>query len=192
MILAHLGRGLGAHLLGEQPAHRLLQHDLLPPGRALRAALLQHRLARRPAEIVMGGDHLIDEAHGLRRGRTQHAARQHRGHGVHRAGKLDRPHRAVEAREDAELHFGEAEARPLLAVGDAIVAGKRKLEPAAEAEAVNGGDHRDRQLLDAVEQLERLLHHLLDLRPRWRSARIRGCRRRPGSRSAWRSSARGP
>ena len=29
---------------------------------------------------------------------------------------------------------------------------------------MDGGDHRDRQLLDAVEQLERLLHHLLDLR----------------------------
>ena len=35
MILAHLLRGLGAHLFGKQPAHRLLQHHLLPPGRAL-------------------------------------------------------------------------------------------------------------------------------------------------------------
>ena len=58
--------------------------------------------------------------------------------------------------EDAELHFGEAEPRALLAVGDAIVAGERKLEPAAEAEAVDCGDDRDRQPLDAVEQLERL------------------------------------
>ena len=156
MVLAHLLRRLGAHLLGEQPAHRLLQHHLLPPGRALGAALLQHGLARRPAEIVMGGHHLVDQPHGLRRGRAQHAARQHGGHGVHRAGELDRPHRAVEAGEDAELHLGEAEPRALLAVGDAIMAGKRKLEPAAEAIAMDGGDHRDRQLLDAVEQPQRL------------------------------------
>ena len=43
------------------------------------------------------------------------------------------------------------------------MAGKRKLEPAAEAKTMNGGDDRDRQLLDAVEQPKRLLHHLLDL-----------------------------
>jgi hypothetical protein len=28
---------------------------------------------------------------------------------------------------------------------------------------MDGGDHRDRQLLDAVEEAKRLLHHLLDL-----------------------------
>ena len=65
MVLAHLFRGLGAHLLGEQSAHWLLQHDLLPPGRALGAALLQHGLPRCPAEIVMGGHDLIDQAQRL-------------------------------------------------------------------------------------------------------------------------------
>ena len=54
--------------------------------------------------------------------------------------------------KDAELHLGEAEPGALLAVGDAPVAGERQLEAAAEAEAVDRGDHRDRQPLDAVEQ----------------------------------------
>ena len=163
MLLAHLLGGLGAHLLGEQGAHRLLQHQLLPPRRAFRAALLQHGLARGPAESVAGRHQLIDEADGLGRARAQHAPGEHRGHGVHRAGGLDRPHRAVQSGEDAELDLGKAEPRPLLAVGDAPIAGQRQLEPAAEAIAVNGGDHGHRQPVDAVDQLERLLHHLGDL-----------------------------
>ena len=140
----------------------------------------------------MGGNQLIDEAHGLRRGRAQHAARQHRGHGVDGTGELDRAHRAVEAWEDAELHLGEAEARALLAVGDAIVAGKRKFEPAAEAETMDGGDDGDRQLLDAVEQPKRLLHHLLDLSLGGEAREFADIGADAGSRTAWRSSARGP
>ena len=48
VILAHFRRRLGTHLLGQHPAHGLLQHRLLPPRRAPGAALLQHGLARRP------------------------------------------------------------------------------------------------------------------------------------------------
>jgi hypothetical protein len=95
MLLAHLLRGLGAHLLGEHGAHRLLEHQPLPPRRALGVALLQHGLARGPAEIVAGRHQLIDEADRLGRRGTQHAAGQHGGHGVHGAGGLDRAHRAV-------------------------------------------------------------------------------------------------
>ena len=51
---------------------------------------------------------------------------------------------------------GKPSARVVLAVGDAVVARQRQFEPAAEAKAMDGGDHGDRQLLDAVEQLERL------------------------------------
>ena len=76
---------------------------------------------------------------------------QHHLHGGERARLPDRARRAVEAREDAELHLGEAEARAVVARGDAPVAGERQLEPAAEAEAVDAADHRDRQPLDAVE-----------------------------------------
>ena len=65
--------------------------------------------------------------------------------------------------EDAELHLGEAEPRPLLAIGDAPVAGERQFEAAAEAIAVDRRDHGDGKPLDAVEQLERLPDHLLDL-----------------------------
>ena len=89
MVLAHLGRGLGAHLLGKVAAHRLLQHQLLPPRRALGAALLQHGFPRGPAEIVLGRHDLIDQPHGAGSGRAQHAAGEHGGHGVHGAGELE-------------------------------------------------------------------------------------------------------
>ena len=59
-------------------------------------------------------------------------------HGGERAGLPDRARGAVEAREDAELDLGEAEAGGVVARGDALVAGERQLEPAAEAEAVDG------------------------------------------------------
>ena len=163
MLLAHLGGGLLPHLLRQHPADGLLQHQLLPPRRAFRYALLQHRLPRGPAKIVVGRDELIDETDGLGGRGAQHAAGQHGGHGVRGASELDRAHRAVQSREDAELDLGEAEPRPLLAIGDAPVAGESKLEPAAEAIAVDGGDDGDGEPIDAVEQLERLPHHVLDL-----------------------------
>ena len=127
MLLAHFGRRLGAHLLGEEPAHRLFQHQLFPPGRALGLALLQHRFARGPAEIMPRRHQLIDEPHGARGGGAQHLARQHGGHGIDWPCGLDRAHGAVQSRKDAELHFGKAEPGRLLAVGDAPMAGERKL-----------------------------------------------------------------
>ncbi len=162
VFFADFCRGLSAHLLRKQAPDGLLQHQLLPPGRALRAPLLQHGFPRRPAKIVMRRHQLIDEAHAAGGARTQHASRQHRTHGIERAGDSQRADGAVEAGEDAELHFGEAEACVVFAVRNTPMAGERQLEPAAKAIAVDGGDDRDRQILDAVEQFERGLHHLLD------------------------------
>ena len=82
----------------------------------------------------------------------QHLAGQHGLHGGRAPACANRARRAVEAGEDAELHFGEAEPGALIARRDAVVAGERQLEPAAEAEAVDGADDRHRQPLDAVEQ----------------------------------------
>ena len=61
-----------------------------------------------------------------------------------RAGPTSRgePLRAARAREDAELDLGEAEARAV--AGDAQVARQRELEPAAEREPFDRGDHRPR------------------------------------------------
>ena len=47
--LAHLLRGLGAHLLGDQTARRPLAHHAVGHRLRLRAALLEHGLARGPA-----------------------------------------------------------------------------------------------------------------------------------------------
>ena len=112
---------------------------------------------------MVGRDELIDEADRLGGRGAQYAAGQHGGHGIHRACELNRAHGAVQSGEDAELDLGEAEARPLLAIGDTPVAGESKLEPAAEAIAVDGGDDGDGEPVDAVEQLKRLPHHVLDL-----------------------------
>ena len=48
--------------------------------------------------------------------------------------------RAAGAGQDAELHLGQAELR--LRRGDAVVAGERELEAAAEREAADRGDQR--------------------------------------------------
>ena len=76
---------------------------------------------------------------------------KHVRHGEQRP-RLPQPARgAVEAGDDAELHLGQAEPRAVLAVRDAIVAGERELQAAAEAKAVDRGHGRNGQLLDAVE-----------------------------------------
>ena len=97
------------------------------------------------------GDQLVDEPHAARGRGADHRARQHRCMADERAGLPDRARRAVEAREDAELHLGEAEPGGVIARGDAVMAGERQLEPAAQAEAVDAAHHRHRHALDAVE-----------------------------------------
>ena len=59
--------------------------------------------------------------------------------------------RAAGARQQAELHFGQAD----LGRGhrDAVVAAQRHLEPAAERRAVDRGDHRLGRVLDRSSQL---------------------------------------
>src|SRR5438105_4007885 len=58
--------------------------------------------------------------------------------------------RATGAGDDAERHLGKAEART--GRGDAIVAGERDLESSSHHGAVHGGHHRERQVLDRVEE----------------------------------------
>ena len=61
------------------------------------------------------------------------------------ADQARQPLRAAGARNDAERHFGQAEARGRH--GNAIVAGERDLEPSAQHRAVHRGDHRNARAL---------------------------------------------
>ena len=67
------------------------------------------------------------------------------------------------AGKDAELDLGEAKARPLLAVGNSVVAGERQFQPAAQAVAMYRRHNGNRELLDPVEQRQRLGDGILDL-----------------------------
>ncbi len=163
MILAHLGRRLGAHPLGEIRPRQIVRQQPLPPRPALRPPLLQHGRAGGPAQFVVRGDELIDDAHAPRGGAAQQASGEHGLHGGHRTGQPQHAHRAVQAGDDAELHLGQAEPRALLAVGDAIMAGHGELQSAAEAIAVDGRDRRYGQALDAVEHLRHLPANRLDI-----------------------------
>ncbi len=152
MILAHLLARLLPHLAGEIAADRRIGHGALHEAGRPGLAALQHGLARRPSQVMPRGHQLIDKAHAARDRRAQHRARQHRLHGGDGTGELDGPRRAVEAREDAELDLGKADAGGVVARRDPVLAGHGELEPAAEAIAVDRGNRRDRQRLDAIEQ----------------------------------------
>ncbi len=64
----------------------------------------------------------------------------------------DGPRGAVEARENPEFDFGEADLGRGIAGGDAVVAGEDQFEAAANADAVHGSDDGHGQLLDTIEQ----------------------------------------
>ncbi len=78
--------------------------------------------------------------------------------GLAHAGDARQPLRPARARQQAELHFRRAELRGRNR--DAIVAGKRNLEPAAERRAVDRGDHRLGASLDDVDHLRQ--HRLFE------------------------------
>ena len=65
--------------------------------------------------------------------------------------------RAAPARQDADQHFWQANLGASL--GNPIVAGERVLEPSAECEAVDGGDH------GLVAPVENVVAPLADRRP---------------------------
>ena len=70
-----------------------------------------------------------------------------------RAGEPRQPLHAAPAGHDAQHHFGQPEPRAGLVDDDAIAAGERQLEAAAQAEAAN---ERDRRILHRREALERV------------------------------------
>ena len=136
----------------EQPVERALlvrlqiAADGIPDGGA-DMALLRHR---------------IDQAERLGAAGALGLAGQHHGHRLDRADQARQPHRSAEARMQAEQHLGEAEAR--VVDGDALVAGQRQLESAAEAIAVDHRDGRQRQAVEPVQDGVAARQQRLDLR----------------------------
>jgi hypothetical protein len=153
-------RGFRPHRLDDLRADRAPGHDPLDQRRRRRLALLQHRLARLPVQRIAVSDQLVDEAHALCRARLDHPAGQHCLHGIDRTRLPDRAAGTAEAREDAEIDFGEAEPRFFVVHRHPIVAGERQLEPAAEAEAADRRDDGRLHVFDAIHHRMRPLQRL--------------------------------
>jgi hypothetical protein len=96
-----------------------------------------HHLVHQPdLERLLGAHVLAGEDH-VERGLETHA--------------LGQALRAARAGDESDLHLGEREDGLGRVGGDAIGAGQRELESAAQAGTVDGDDDRDAPLLDAVE-----------------------------------------
>ena len=76
----------------------------------------------------------------------------------------------------AKQHLGKAEARVI--DGDAVIAGERHFEPAAEAIAVDHRDGRQRQAVEPVEHGMAAREQRFDLRDIGRRRETARCRRR--------------
>ncbi len=105
----------------------------------------------------------VDQPHAAGLAGAQELAGKHDLHRIDRPGLPDRAAGTAEARKDAEIDLGEADARLVVVDGDPVLAGERQLQPAAKAEAMDAGNDRHLQRLDPVEQrmrpIERRLEH---------------------------------
>jgi hypothetical protein len=106
------------------------------------------------------GHHRIDQAERLGASSAHVAPGQHHGHRFERVDEPRQAHRAAEAGMQAEHDLGQAE--PRLLDRDAIVAGERDLEPAAEAIAVDDGDGGRAEVIEPVDHRVRLRQARLD------------------------------
>ena len=105
----------------------------------------------------------VDESELERFVSAQRFAGQHQVERGRHADELRRAHRAAEPGMDAELDLRQAEVQLAVVGADAVVAGERELEPAAEREAVNRGDRRHRQRFEAIEDLLARAHEAISL-----------------------------
>ena len=98
-----------------------------------------------------GGHHIVHQSQFFGLPGPDLLAGQHQ---IQRLGHPDEARQALGtagARQQAELHFRQAQHRLAVFGHHPAMAGERQLQPAAEAGAVNGGDHRDGQCLDLGE-----------------------------------------
>src|SRR5262249_56272439 len=73
------------------------------------------------------------------------------GEGRVQADQAWQPLRASPARDQAQLDLGQAELRPRVVNHDAVVAGRRQLQPAPQAGATDDGRARDGEARELVE-----------------------------------------
>ena len=106
------------------------------------------RLAAALDPVLCGLDHLggrndgMDQIECLGPGEVDRLALQQQLHRILRRDDARHALGAAGAREQADLHFRQAEPGLRVVGGDAVVAGQRQLETAAEREAIDGGDPR--------------------------------------------------
>ena len=152
-------------------------HELL--GRTLRERRAGRDLAREAfgdRERRRVAAQLVDEPETVRVDRTEGCAGEQQLHrdaaGEQTRQALGAPGAGQEAQLD--LRYPEASG-----VGrDAQVAGERELEPAAERDAVDGGDRRLGVLFEAVEHVGEDVDEVREVVGTVESRRVRRCRRR--------------
>jgi hypothetical protein len=110
-------------------------------------------------DVALGHDR-VDEAKRLGAAGAHVPPGEHHGHGLERIDQPRQAHRAAEPGMQAEHDLGKSERRVL--DRDAMVAGERDFEPAAEAIAVHDRDRRRRQAIEPVDHRVRLDQARLD------------------------------
>jgi hypothetical protein len=137
-------------------AQRDREEQAVLPGEAARARLhgavreAERRPARRGQQDLLR-HHLVHEARLLRARRLQRAPGQDEVERRRDAHEARQPLGAARARDEPELDLGHAEHRLRIVGRDAVAAGQRHLEPAAERRAVDGRHHREGQRFQPVE-----------------------------------------
>jgi hypothetical protein len=136
-------------VLEEQPRRPATLRPVAPLERA--EGEPAHAVERHVAQD--GGVHqLVHEPHLQRLPRADVPPREDHVEGALEPDEPRQPLRPAPARNDPELHLGEREHRLRVIRGDAVAAGERGLETRAEAGAVDRGDDRNAQRVEAREQ----------------------------------------
>ena len=145
--------------LAHEAAHQRPGQHAIQQRRATRFGLARDELARRG--LGVGRKHqAVEEPGALRLVGAQRLAGQHHLHGGAHAGEAHGAHRAAKSGVDAQHHFGQSDGKLVALDADAITAGQRQLEAAAEGEAVDDGDAGAGQRFDARQDAVRAAHHL--------------------------------
>ncbi len=145
--------GLRAHAPGGKLAAELAVEELNELAAAPGLQFAKHRGAGRRLDVPLRHNG-IHKSERFRAGGARISPGQHHGHGLDRIDQARQTHRAAKTGMQAEQHFGKTKLR--IFDGDAVIAGERNFEPAAEAVAVNDGDDRHREPVEAINDGVRL------------------------------------
>ena len=118
---------------------------------ARRTAGLRSSSSRAAAAQFAFGDQAVDEPELERLLRAHRLAGQHQLHRGPHADETHGTHRAAEAWVQSKLYLRQPERQPFIRHRDAVAAGERGLQSAAEGKAVDGGDGGAGQRLQAIK-----------------------------------------